>query len=359
MKNYLNEFLRFLKKYLSKILIGGIILGLLFDGLLYVRSQNNEAPSESLEIELAEGDLEDLVEPAYFQFYIVQPNGNNFTNFPVINDIFNLESVMDRVLEDTGIDIEKIEERAEEELAEELAEANPDEEAEFNVVEVSMDDSSRVMTAVFDTGNKESNLALADYYYNFLFNEQLDILSENELYTITEPKLVEFPDDTELDEEGQEVKQQTSFSLTSFIINGIAGVIFSFLLLIVVFLIKELFSKKLNFAFTYDRGEDTSFLIYDSSDRSSELLNYFVGVMHPQDKVILSEDASVSKDNFDLNMINDYQTMLNVDDISKIEEIIILVRANTTSRDWYEEQIELSKMKNIPLKIIQINNDNQ
>lgn len=363
MKAYLNEVLRFFKKYFRNILIGGLVLGLLFGGVLYNRTQNNDEPAEELEIELSGEQLVNQVEPAYFQFYIVQPNGNTFTNFPVINDVFNLESVTEEALEATGINIKRIEEIVKNRN---LEENTPGDSEEYNVVEVTKDDSSNVMTAIFDSGNVYNNLSLANYYYDFLFNEELDILSENKLYSIVEPKLVEFPDESEVSGgEGQESRDQTaSFSLIGAIVNFIIGVIFSFILLSVIFLIKELFSNKLNYAFTYDRGKQENFLIYNNSINSPELINYFIGLPYSKDKIILSENKleenSFLEDNVELNIIkNNYQSMLNVNNLSNIEEIVIIVTANETTREWYEKQFELSKMKNIRIKIIQINKSNE
>lgn len=362
MKAYLNEILRFIKKYLSKIIIGGVLLGLLFGGLLYMRTQNNEQTTDELENDLPTTSLENQVEPAYFQFYIVQPNGNIFTNFSVINKVFNSESVTDRVVDTTGINVERIEEIVKDRLEDEGV--PPEELDEYSVVEVTIDDSSKILTAVFDSGNKNNNLALANFYYEFLFNERLDILSENSLYSIAEPTLIELSEDLEIDTEEQSPTQQTnSFSLINFIINFIIGIIFSLLLLTVIFLIKELFSKKINFAFTYDRGKQEDFLIYDNSISSSDLVNYFIETPYSKGQIILSEyklnENIVSNEHLNLNTINNYQSMLNVEKISNIKEIIIVVIIDKTSRNWFEKQLELTKMKNIPTKIVQINHYNE
>jgi len=356
MKVYLNEIFRFFKKYLLYILIGGVLLGLLFGGFLYTRTQNDEETTEEPEVELSEERLENQAEPAYFRFYIVRPNGNIFTNNSLIDEIFNLENTTDNVLEATGINIERIEKNINEENEEE----NNSDSEPHKVVNVTRDNASNVITAAFDSGDRNSNLTLANYYYDFLSNEQLGVLSENSLYSVVEPRLVEIPEDVETDETGSESSQQTtSFSLTSFIINFVIGVIFSFFLLIVFFLMKELFSKKLNFAFTYDTGKQENFLLYDETVYSPDLINYFIGLPNSTEKVILSENnlenmSSLNND-LDLDTINNYQSILNINHLNDLKEIIILVSANNTSRKWYEKQFELSKMKNIQIKIVQVN----
>jgi len=359
MKAYINEGIRFLKKYFSKILWIGLVLGLILGGLLYFRSQTieeTEEATEDFEIEVSEDSLENRIEPAYFQFYVVQPNGNNFTNRAIIEDIFNLEDVREEALDVTGVNIERVEEMINEKR-EESETTTTEEQEDHKVVRVRIDDASNVMTAVFDSANQQNNLSLANYYYDLLFEEGLNVLNEYSLYSIMEPKLVEFPTEEELDEAGAEIRPETSsFSIVRFAVNVAIGMVFSFLLLIALFLLKELFSRKLNFAFTYDRGNAGSFLVYDSNLSSPEVLNYFIGQPYSEEKVILSEEKLEGSLTQESNTAqNNLQSLLDANSIQGLEEIIFIVKANETSRIWYENQLELAKMKNIPIKIVQVN----
>lgn len=360
MNLYWIELKRFLKRYYKLIISLAFLIAVLFTGLMYLVKDEpleEEDPVVEENADVFQGDSR----PAYFRFYIEQPDGSTYTNGATVDELFNLEEMYERASESTGVDLFSIEEEVREQLSERNTEIDTEE--EFTPVSVAIDTSSNIFTAIIATGNNEDNIEVANFYNDYLFNEGFEILDNNLVYTIESPQLSEpgIKEDNELEESNNQTQK---ISIKDIIIDSLIGLVIGFMLSIGLFYVKELFSRKLNYSFTYNTGNPDYFELYDSKIKNKEFVRQFIGIPHDNNKVLLSQvpqntlvkDLLANSTNHnDYGSIIEYNSLLESTLSTKIDEIIIIVLPNETDRKWFNEQIELSKLRRVPIKIIQIN----
>src|SRR5699024_8402312 len=127
---------------------------------------------------------------AFFRFYIQRPDGTVFGNPDTIDQLFNLDSLYEKAFAETNIDIEEIKKIAEEK-----------EVLDFSPVKIKVNGDSNIFVAIFETGDNEGNIALASFYYDYLFNNGFNILKDHKIYSLVEPELVE-----DIEEKEEETK---------------------------------------------------------------------------------------------------------------------------------------------------------
>lgn len=336
-KLYWLEIKRFLKDYLKFIIIGSLLIGLAFSLSLTVFDTSSTVPPEE-EIESDDDIFDNDSRAAYFRFYIRHPDGRVFNNSGTMYDLFTAPMMYEIVEDETGMDLG--------ELKKEIRSGGQFE--DYEPAKVTINSNSNIFTAVFETGANDNNFELAEFYHEFLMNENFDPLEGNSIYTIVEPQLVEEieePVETQLD------PQTFDADLVLYIVLGLLlGVIIT----VIIGLIKEFFSKKLNYAFTYIPEETNNFIILNPTTNNNKVINFFIG-NERKNKVILSEDTT----NIEFNgLLGDYlieSSLLHLDTNKEIDEVVVLVSAGQTSRKWFKSQIDLSNLINKPIKTVQIN----
>src|SRR5699024_2802123 len=351
MNIYWLEIKRFLNKNKKTIIIGTLIFGALLGGVITFLNQTNAEEEQETEIEDSQEVFENDSRSAYFRFYIEKIDGSSFSNSATLNELFNMEELYEKVLTETDIDIKEIKEFAEDK-----------EILDFSPIKVKINGDSNIYTAIFETEDNRDNMILANYYYNNLFDKQFNMLEKQTVYSLVEPELVK---DTQEKEEDTKVVQskKTDFDwVKNIIINLIIGFILSVVLVIGILLLKELFGNKLNYFFGYDAEDFDDFILYDKKLNNKKSIQYFIDLPHSANKLILTESEinkeqkkllfDTSNPNFDIsNSINNTST-------SKIyDEIILIVKANETTRKWYNEQKKLIRLHETKNKMNQFNID--
>lgn len=350
MNLYWLEIKRFIKEYAIKIVIGAILLGILLGGALTYLRQSSPEKEQEEEIEDSELVFENDSRAAFFRFYIERPDGTSFNNAPTMNDLFNMRDLYQEVLTETNIDIEEIKELAEEKEV-------PD----FSPIKVSTRNDSYIFTAVFETGDDQDNLELANFYYDSLFGERFSILENNKIYSVTEPILVEDTEEAEAEKVTQS-KKSTSEIVRTIISNSVIGIILSTALMIGLALLNEMFGKKLNFIFGYDAEDFDEFMIYDKKLDNEKSLQYFARIPHSAKKLVLVEtglsEAEEGKifNNSDSN-IDISHSIESTSTSDSYDEIIVIVKVSETTRKWYNDQRKLIGLQDAQSKLIQLNDD--
>lgn len=350
MNFYWIEVKRFLKKYSKTIVLSSLLFGVVFTGWMLFRTDETP-PIEDAAIEENTEIFEGESLPAHFRFFIEQEDGYTYTNGATVHELFNLPEMIDLASEYTSIDLYEIEQNVRQTTLKE----------EFTPVNVKIDSSSNILTASFTTGDNEDNLDLAEFYYDYLFNEGFEILDNNLLYSVEEPQLLDSRLVMEIPESETELPAP-SFSLVDTIIDAIIGVVFGFVLSMMFVIAKEFFSNKLNFSFTYTTGNPDNFILYDAKYSNKEFLKKFIGLPLVSNKILVSQSDLLNKGKLFLsnedNMELEQYSSLSVLPLGKrVDEIIIAVHINKTDRKWYNEQVEFSKLHKVPVKIIQINDE--
>jgi len=346
MNIYWGEIQRFIRQKWKKILLLALILMVAFSSLIIFQKVRNNSSQQST-TESSEF-LNDDTNVGYFQFYIEYPDGYPYTNGEMLNELFSSDQMYEDVLEEISTDIVDLQEEAIELGAPE----------EFHVIDVEFDSSSNIYTAFFDTGVNEENLELANFYYEYLLNDNFAVLANKQIYTMELPQLL---DEELLDDSQQNNEAQNTLGITiteSLLTVGVSTIV-GLSLSLIYWVVKENFSNKLNYSFAYRIDNSNSFLLIDSKIyKDNNIISYFIGTTN-DNTVILNEKkywTKKIKNEYDLDF-REYNSLLEIEPSinTEIDEVFIIVTPTFTNRKWYNAQIKLCEMKNITPKIIQIN----
>src|SRR5699024_1316904 len=173
MNIYWLEIKRFLKENKKNIIMGTLLLGVLLGGAITFLNQTNTEEEQETEIEDSREVFENDSRSAFFRFYIEKPDGTAFGNQATMDQLFNLDSLYEKAMTETNINIEEIKEAAEEK-----------EISDFSPVKVKVNGDSNIFVAIFETGNNTENMNLANFYYDYLFNNGFNILKDHEIYSL-------------------------------------------------------------------------------------------------------------------------------------------------------------------------------
>src|SRR5699024_1477764 len=199
MNIYWLEIKRFLKENKKNIIMGTLLLGVLLGGAITFLNQTDTEEDQETEIEDSREVFENDSRSAYFRFYIEKVDGSSISTAATLNELFNMEELYEKVLTETDIDINEIKEFAEDK-----------EIIDFSPIKVKINGDSNIYTAIFETGDNRDNMSLANYFYNYLFDKQFNMLEKHTVYSLVEPELVE--DIEEKEEETKAVQSQKSNS---------------------------------------------------------------------------------------------------------------------------------------------------
>lgn len=361
MNAYWFEIKRLLKNHKKTIVIGSILFAVLMT-VLFPLLDSSENQVDELVVDVPERAFGEDSRPAYFQFYIEHEDGSVFTNFATLEEIFNNESLYSEIDKEIDIDLKQIKK----DVRKQTPLVN------FNPVTVTLNGSSNILTVLFDTGSNSNNLKAARHYNHMLFNDEFEFLNNNFLYEINAPQLIEGPElDVDKDETIQdEVSSKIPFSDT--IKTGFTGLLLGLFLIVSFIFGKEFISRKLNYLFGYIKIESSDFAIYDSEFNKSNMISHYIGTPFGSEKIVLSEkllsnheqtiligeqnnELSFEKNSSATELVNE-TTLTDINYDNNFTEIIITVVSGETSRKWYKQQINLSKLHHLPVKTIQINN---
>lgn len=364
------EIKRFLNDYKKSIIIGSILFSLLFTlAMVYIDSREEEAVQNEDNFEPSPAEILNDAQPAFFQLYIEYEDGTPYTNYAIINQYFNLSTVKEEASEDAGVDIESVEES----IQEEIFLNNLDE--EIKVINVSRNDN-HLYTMSFNTGNERANLAISEYYFDLIFNEESDFFSNKITYLFVEPSIAERKDEeleaAELEAAENLQPKEVLFSrILDYVINIIIGLVLGIVLMIGLGIVKAIFEKKLNYSFAYDVTEGVSFILYDPKLQNAKNVSQFVAAPFNKTKIVVSEqeinpeihqlltgkkEVSFDKELSPEVLLINKSSLSDVEVGTPLSEIIILVHSKLTTREWFKIQQEFATIYKVPTKIIQINN---
>lgn len=337
LKMYWQEVKRFLKDYTKFIIIGSIIISLVFG--LSLTFLGGESTAVLDEDEAALENEPDVFgndsQAAYFRFYIRHADGYVFNNSGTMYDLFSTPSMYGRVQDELGYDLISLKEEIRSEGLND----------EYEPAKVTINNNSNIFTAVFDIGNNEDNMTLANYYHDYLLNDNFGPIEGNRVYSIVNPQLV-----VEREAQTNEIVEKVSVT-PQLVLYIVFGLLSGMALTLMFALSKEFFSKKLNYAFTYIPEETDQFLIIDNEMIDKNILRHFVGT----EDTIITEKTDDYELNELMNNISVKTSLMDVDPELTIDKIVLVVKAGETSRKWYKKQAELVHLLNKTVKTVQIN----
>lgn len=355
MTKFLLEIKDFIKNNLKFILVGTLILTILYGAFTFYDNTRNSEVTEELEEEQLAEDFEELYsDGAYFNFFVENPDGSVFNNTSIIEQYILMEDSLIEASRETGIDIYEL-------FQEERESAFQRTSDNRGVLGVSRNQYSNRLSLIVQTPNQEDNLVLAEYYHELFTNDLVPVLSTKEVYIFETPREL---DSVLVSEEVMEkVDNIRTLTIVDLIQNTLLSFVFGLILFSIIAFVKELFSKKITYSFSYFRDEADQFEIKDKRLNNEDEITHMLSVPKALERVVLSEknvSSYADKEIFENLRINadSIQACNNLAGFtssSKTQEFVLLIVSGKTSRSWYRKQRKFMNSYNVPVKILQIN----
>lgn len=230
-------------------------------------------------------------------------------------------------------------------------------------VEVSEDSNTRIQEVIIGTGNEEDNRLIAEAYYEVFQEEGLiPPLDDKVVYMMDdEPFLVE--EETWVDLVMAQIQYiSPARAIMGLLIMSILGLITG----ILVVLLKTLFRKEIPFMYELKRN-DSDTILYFNQVKTSDPAQKYSKLTHTiltypeRKKIVITQNqlsdqfaAQISEraetdENDQILVVHDFEeTPLNM----HLDEVIILVEQNVTTKEWYKiQRIQLERIK-VPVTIL-------
>lgn len=358
------EIKKLIKRNIKKIIISTLVLGSIFAVGIYFLNRptvdENDQPVSSQGKNIA-----------YFQYYVERQEGSAFTNIEILKEYFTNEDLLLDLTNELDIPLANLffgDER-ESLVQEDSTAVEEDEEAEliaaneeYFVLDIFKADPSHLYTFSVTSENNQKSLELAQYYYNLVNEDVVPFYQDKNVYILTEPKISE--DQVKIDDSIEiEIISDNPIILPSIVM----GYILSLILITGFMFIKTIFSKEITYAFSYLWHENHMFLVYDPNTNNMDEVEQFISKPLAHSKVIVSENelSTDIKEILSVSQIKEndvslsdvvYQSVLEINQGSQLDEIIILVEEDRTSRKWFRKQQRLLEVYNDSfIKILQVN----
>lgn len=334
---FIKEMLLLLKENIKKIAIltgAAVLLFLAVQGasLFFNRGGGSTAEEDS--------DFQ----TAYFDIYIEQDDIGTFLNSYLIEEIMKREFVIGQIEEETQIAIVPV-----------LEEYALENEATFtndDPINVDRNTSSHIMHITFDIGSSEENLTVAEAYYNWFETTDFSFFDNKDVYYLAQPALVT--------DEDLQTASSGSFSLTTFAVRFVFAVFAGLVLGVLVSFISALFSKTIQYGFTYGWDENDIFLNYTGSKDAKAIVNSMLRSEYNQIAIIsefpLSETIleEIKNPEYAGKQLRIYADIAEMDVSEKVQEFILVVERKKTTKEWYQNQRkQLKAFRHTAVKIIQ------
>lgn len=333
---FFQEIKRFFKENL-KIYSAFCVLGILLFGVLLV--VQNVFDSKKVTVEI---DKDSRM--ASFVFYVENSLQGVYNNSNFLDTVFLSEEFVQGAEKETGVEIGKL---IDEQLNSDFVPTLLDR----GYIGVGRDVHDETLLFQANLGSEEENLAVANYYYNLVINDEIPFLQNKEVYVVRKPYLVDLEENL-----ANSDPAATTPSLAVTILKGMIFGIVGLVIGIIFVFLYHLLTKKINYSFSYEFDIDDQFYI-ERKDRATFLST----LLHPNfgKKLILcQQDLSVDlqkdikkyeKENYSFT-----NQLAKINPNENFQEIIFVIVENQTDKEWYYRQREALKSFSERIKIIQV-----
>lgn len=284
-----------------------------------------------------------------FDFFIENPDGSNFNNPSIIFEEIIYSEIYEDIEENHNLELSN-ETELEQLAAERNANSNNPQEEQIDredieyYFRVKRDSSSGRYTFVSVQNSVEDSLIVANDFYDIIANDNLESLSNKHVYLFNEPYFVENDDSID------GVRTSSNQYLTSR--NIILVVIGSLAIALIVVVLKEFFSKTINYYFSYDADKFKYFTLIDDNLNN---LNSISTIINDQSHALVLKDGdqvSVPEYLTNFQISND---LSNLNQLSGFDEIVVLIHPFETRKQWYKNQLSILNWQEKLVKVIQLN----
>lgn len=338
---FFKESRRFLKENKKRIMLFTILGAVIFALFILVNLMKNN-DSSSLE----NARTEEISDMAEFSIYIEKKDWIPFNNNALLEKVLFSEKPVKKVEQETGIKFANLLELQKEE---EFIPTGEDR----GVIGVLRDVTNEAMVFQVKIGTEKDNMEVANYYFDMIMNNEVDILKDKKIYVLNAPEIKELTqqDLAFVEENNNEI------SPLVLIIQLFVSLFAGFILGVLVSIFYHIFNKKISYAFNYNIDEKDIFLIErESQDK------FIYDIINPknEDKIIVVENSLPSKV---LNKLSSPDqkvitttNLIEIDPKIEMAEIVFVIVENNTTKFWYNSQREYLKRFDSKIKIVQVPN---
>jgi len=249
----------------------------------------------------------------------------------------------------------------------ELATKNLDNKININpeyMIHVQQNTENMLHTFVFTTGNKLESKELAESYFQLITNKELEILKDRRIYIFDSPTLINIKDKKNEELDIAPPKPNIYRALASILITLGISFVFGVFFGVFIAFVKEKFNNKIGYLFNYGLSSNSRILNVDNNEKiNNEQLKYALVEPSLSKSIILYEPTQKNS-----NMINKIKenkmntdieftfvtNILEVNPRIDFDEIVLLISIGSTSRKWYNNQLEYLNNNKLSKKIIRL-----
>ncbi|EFR31332.1 hypothetical protein [Eremococcus coleocola] len=352
----LAELWRFLKDNLFRIILGALVFAGLAVGVRFALDHLILNKNQ-----VAYNYLEQVYqsEPAEFQAIVTIDDGSVFNNSYVFDQYFTSEAVVKKIEAKTQVPISKMLQ------AEKDLELRKSSEFRGGIAGIRDTSSSAITFRFVVSPDPNENLKVAQAYADLLESEDKPFGDKQAITMITEPQIGELLD-PKLTPEVETATALSPYGHTSpvmFGVYGVAGFVVGIFLTILILFIRQLMRKQIVYAFDYAWDFHDRQILVAAKDKgqASPLVDRLLGILAipygHRHLVVTQGDNNLETEK--IQVLNETTQVVNdlVTDqasLEEIDEIVILIYSNQTSKAWYKAQKELAALYRKPLRIIQV-----
>lgn len=312
------ELQRFIKNNLKRFfIITGVlfvILSAALFGLDWLKSANSPDSGES--------DIEYIHQ---FDLFIENSDDSMFSNPSIIRENIVLSGLHEQIEDELNIPL--------------TVEDEETAETEFKY-HLHRDSNSGRYTFIVNLDNMEDSELLANRFYDAFDNNEISVIDDKDITLFSEPYFVD-------EENGEEsyLEQESYFNVKNLIVFAV----FSAIIAVGYIILKDLFSKTINYYFSYDADKVNQFILIDKQ------LNNFNDIDVIKDSatntLYLSDNSSESLAGIETKSLDQTDGQL----IKTFDDVVIFVVPFETRKKWYRKQKEIIEWFDKPVKVIQVN----
>ncbi|GAA0366569.1 hypothetical protein GCM10008932_18340 [Alkalibacterium iburiense] len=333
-KTFILELWDLIKKEKWLITLITIIISALSVAVLFIMQSDFQSTEE--------GEEEIITTPAQFDIYLEEELQGAFTNSYLLEIMLTQEEVIREIENMTQVDIETV--------LEEFAEENETIYTPEDPINIERNTSSNLMEVTVNIGSDEENLAVADAYTEWLEDNDLEFLSNKNVYILSYPDII---DEEEL---SMTVGQ---LSVRNVLIQAIVGIVIGIGIGIFVAVLKVLLSNKIRYGFTYGWASDE---IYMKEDSGASIDKVAFDILNSDfDSLVVLSENDLDQTLKDKIVQYDSKNVKITKQISELpiseqyNEFVFLVKRNETTKDWYHSQRkDLKLYPDVRVKIVEI-----
>ncbi|MBT2731094.1 hypothetical protein [Carnobacterium sp. ISL-102] len=336
---FFKESKRFLLENKKRILLFTILGAVVFALFTVVNliTDNSDSSSEDTQ-------TEEISNIAEFVIYIEKNDDTHFNNNVLLEEALFSDEAVKIVEKETGAEITDL--LTEQEEIEFVPTAE-----DRGVIGIVRDLSNETMKFQFKVGTESENLKVANYYFDMIMNNEVELLSDKKIFVLNSPEIKDLTQaDVTLIEESNNVISPLLL-VVQLVVSLFAGLILG----VLVSILYHVFNKKINYAFNYNINEKDIFIMErESQDK------FIYDIVNPksEDKIMVIEQALpnelVNKLSEQSQKIMTTSNLLEISSKVNAPEIIIVIVENTTTKFWYNTQREYLKKFDSAVKIIQV-----